>query len=146
VIRPGYFQRLARLGTGALVLFVVQGICAPGSARAGCSHATVARNDPGGLQSIVDSFLVDLAGPIDGYPARPPSRPCSGVFCSGEPATPAVPAGEFDLQADSWAWCASGSVRISGCRAFYPSGHSAPHSIVRISGIFHPPRLVASFS
>ena len=53
MMRPGYFQRLARLGTGALVVLVAQGLCAPGSAQAGCSHLVVSRNDAG--QAAVDS-------------------------------------------------------------------------------------------
>ena len=36
-------------------------------------------------------------------PAKP--RPCSGAFCSGQPATPAVPAGVADGRVGTWAWC-----------------------------------------
>ena len=143
---PGYFQRLVRMCAGALVVLVAQGFCAPSSAQAGCGHNVVFRNDGERSQSILDLMLDDLVGPIDGNPVSPPARPCSGAFCSGQPATPAVPAGAFDLQADSWAWCAAGSGTISGPDAFFFARPSAPHSMDRVSGVFHPPRFLPCFS
>ncbi len=73
-MRPGYFQRLARLGTGVLVLLVVQTFCAPPSAQAGCSHLVVSRNDPGTLLSLLDPLLDRLAGRSDGNPIPQPAR------------------------------------------------------------------------
>jgi hypothetical protein len=143
MMKPGYFQRLARLGAGTLVVLVAQGLCVPCSAQAGCNHLVVSRNDAGTPQSILDRMLDDLAGRSDGNPVSPPARPCSGAFCAGQPATPAVPAGAFDLRADSWAWCGTGSGTMSGPGAFFSVGCSAPHSVVRVSGIFHPPRFLS---
>jgi hypothetical protein len=145
VMRSIPFKRLARLGTGAILLLLVHGLTAPGSAWAGCNHLDASRTDPGRLPSIFDALLDDLAAPANGNPTRQPPRPCSGAFCSGQPATPAVPLGAVDWVVDSWACCASESGTLSRPCSFFAAGSSAPRPILRVSGIFHPPRLPAAF-
>jgi hypothetical protein len=147
VLKPGYFQQLARFASGALALLLVQGFCAQRSAWAGCSHVAVSQNDPGQVPSILDTLLNDVAGPSsDRNPLPERSRPCSGAFCSGQPGTPAVPAGAFDRQGDSWAWCANHSGTLPTLYSFDSSGSASADAVIRSSGIFHPPRLLACFS
>jgi hypothetical protein len=147
VMRSGYIQQLARFATGALTLLLVQGFCVQRSAWAGCGHLTVSHSDPGQLRSILDTLLDEVAGPLsDKKPLPERSRPCSGAFCSGQPGTPAVPAGAFDRQGDSWAWCANHSGTLPTLYSFDSSGSASADAVIRSSGIFHPPRLLACFS
>jgi hypothetical protein len=147
VLKPGYFQQLARFATGALTLLLVQGFCVQRSAWAGCSHVAVSQNDPGQVPSILDTLLNDVAGPLsDKKPLPERSRPCSGAFCSGQPGTPAGPAGAFDRQGDSWAWCANHSGTLTTLHCFHSSESATAAAVVCSSRIFHPPRLLTRFS
>jgi hypothetical protein len=134
----GHFNPLARLGTGVFMLFVVQGVCAPVSAWAGCGHPVNSRADAGRSASLFDSLIRDLAGRNE--PAQAPPRPCTGAWCSGQPATPAVPASVFDWGAESWAWWVPGPLSVDTSPNFGFPAPSIFHSLHQQAGIFHPPR------
>jgi hypothetical protein len=144
-MRLVYLERLARFGIGALVLLLAQGFCAPGTAWAGCGHLVTSESDIARQRSLLSPLLDDLAGRSDGNSMPQPARTCSGAFCSGQPATPAVPAGTFDRPVDSWAWCASDLGISSGSCSIVFAESSAAHPIISVRVIFHPPRLVPCF-
>ena len=60
-MRSGDTKRMARLGTGALLLLLVHGLCAPRSALAGCNHLVTSRIDQEQLSSRIGPLLLDLA-------------------------------------------------------------------------------------
>jgi hypothetical protein len=134
----GHFKLLARLGTGVFMLVVVQNVCAPVSAWAGCSHLVSSRADSGRPPSVIDSLVHNLAGRNE--PAQAPLRPCTGAWCSGQPATPAVPASEFNWGGESWAWWFPGPLSADTSSIFGFPALSIFHSLHRQAGIFHPPR------
>jgi hypothetical protein len=134
----GHFNPLARLGTGVFMLFVVQNVCAPVSAWAGCSHLVSSRADSGRPPSVIDSLVHNLAERNE--PAQAPPRPCTGAWCSGQPATPAVPASEFNWGGESWAWWVPGPLSADTSSIFGFPAPSIFHSLHRQAGIFHPPR------
>ena len=107
-MRSGDYKRMARLGTGALVLLMVHGFCAPRSAWAGCNHLVTSRLAQEQLPSLIEPLILDLAGHSNPLPVPAAPRPCLGGWCSGQPATPPVPPEVFDHgQLESWAWCRS---------------------------------------
>ena len=136
------FKRLARLGTGAVLLFLVHGFSAPGSAWAGCNHLVTSRTDPGRLSSRIEPLILDLAGRSDPLPVPASPRPCSGTWCSGQPAAPSVPAGVLDGRLDSWAWCTEIPCFASTGSSFLSDETTALRPLRKGSAVFHPPRLL----
>jgi hypothetical protein len=141
-IRLSCYKRLWQAGTGAFLLFVVQGLCAPATAQAGCNHRVVSRTDTTQLQPLVDSFLDDVAERPQPLPKSP--RPCSGAWCSGQPVVPPVSAGVHDWRIESWAWNARGSIVLRPSCSLFPVSGTLTHPIVGATGIFHPPRVLSS--
>ncbi len=95
-------ERLARLGTGALVLLLAHGLAAPRTARAGCGHLVTSQSnrelDDNRLDDLITGHSTAmLAGdPGDSGPRGP--LPCSGPGCSNGvprpvPAAPSAPVG-----------------------------------------------------
>ena len=83
--------------------------------------------------------------PRSGRTIRPASgaltpRPCSGAFCSGQPAVPAVPAGMSDGRMGSWPLCSSAPAYAWHVLPSSPRRTTAPRPVHRGSGVFHPPR------
>src|SRR4051794_2773145 len=91
---------------GAITTLLALVLIAPSVAKAGCSHLVTSRNDPARLPSLIEPLLHDLAGQSDPLPTPPARRPCTGAWCSGQPAIPTVPSGAFEGRLGSWAWCA----------------------------------------
>jgi hypothetical protein len=139
-VRSRHYKPLARLGTGVFVLVVVQGLCAPVSAWAGCSHQVTSQSDSARLPSLVGSLMDDFAG--EPRPHQAPSRACTGAWCSGQPATPAVPAAVLDWGLQSWAWWSPDAGSISSARSFISSASLVLRPAHCRSPVFHPPRLV----
>jgi hypothetical protein len=142
VMRSVDYQRMARLGTGALLLLLVHGFYAPRSALAGCNHLVTSRIAQGQLPSWIEPLILDLAGQPN-QPSVPTSpRPCLGRWCSGQPATPPIPPEVFDHgQLDSWAWCSSIPGSDSAASAFLSSETNAFRPVQAGNEVFHPPRL-----
>jgi hypothetical protein len=145
LMRSGCLKRMARLGTGALVLLVVSGYYAPGSALAGCNHLVTSRLAQERLHSLIEPSILDLARSSDPLPVPAAPRPCVGDWCSGQPVTPPVPPKVFDHgHTDSWAWCRSIPASDSMASSFL-STETISHGPVRQGNeIFHPPRAVPS--
>jgi hypothetical protein len=143
VMRSGDYKRVARLGTGALVLLLVHGFCAPRSALAGCNHLVTSRLAQDRLSSRIEPLILDLAGHSNPLPAAP--RPCLGGWCSGQPATPPVPPEVFNHgQLDSWAWCRSIPGLDSAAFSFLSAETTSLRPVRQGNDVFHPPRLVPS--
>jgi hypothetical protein len=142
VMRSIPFKRLVRLGTGALLLLLVHGFAAPGSAWAACNHLVTSRTDPGRLSSRIEPLILDLTGRSQPLPIPPLPRPCSGTWCSGQPAAPSVPAGVLDGRLDSWAWCTEIPCLASTGSSFLSVETTALRPLQTGSAVFHPPRLI----
>jgi hypothetical protein len=130
-------RRLAPWGKGAIALSVLYALCVPGSVQAGCNHGVTTRTDSARL-SAIGRLSVDMAAQPDTPPA--PRRPCSGAFCTGQPATPMAPAVSVESPSDSWAW----SLWNPGI-AFTPWSYLRikPESSLPVRtgrSIFHPPK------
>jgi hypothetical protein len=141
-MRSGYFKRLAQFGTGAVVLLVFQCVCAPGLARAGCNHLVASRTDPGQLPSLIEPLMDELGRRT--VPFQAPPLPCTGAWCSGQPPTPAVPAGVYDWDMESWAWWTSDQCPVATPSSFTSPSSTALHLLHHGSAVFHPPRLLPS--
>lgn len=123
---------------GALLAFLAVGVLAP-EARAGCSHYVLSRH--AALER--DGSGLDLLDASDtGRPAVPVERPkpCSGVFCSGNPGLPDLPTVSVDTRPGDWGLLSEPTT--------VPEADSFPrhHDDDRLSpshcgsGVFHPPR------
>jgi hypothetical protein len=123
--------------SGAITTLLALGLLAPTDARASCSHLVTWRNDPTRLSSLIEPLLHDLAGPADPTPAR---RPCSGAWCSGQPAIPPVPSGAFEGRIGSWAWHAPAAEDVAVDPSFLAPESPAPRPLRRGNDVFHPPR------
>jgi hypothetical protein len=148
-MRSTHFRRLARLGTGALVLFLVQGFGAPPSAWAGCTHPAASQSDPyRDLYRIDTLFMGGASSPADDgltqSPLEPPARrsPCSGLSCSSRdplPTSTTAPAVEGSQQ-----WGSLGGMRVViRTTSLYSRAldEPAPADAGDKTSIFHPPRV-----
>jgi hypothetical protein len=136
-------RRMARFGTGTLVFLMLQALCAPRSASAGCTHLVGLRSTSDQLPSLIERMFVNLAARPDPLPVPLPALPCAGVWCPDQPVTPPAPPGVFDdVELETWAWC----------RSILPSDNSANptflrppatilHPLLAGNHVFHPPRL-----
>ena len=141
-MRSRDFKLLTRCGTGVFFVLVVQGLCAPGSVWAGCNHLVTSRTDPGRLPSLIEPLVNERAA--SNKPSRAPAQPCTGAWCSGQPATPSVPAGVFDWGLESWALWISRPAPKCTSSAFTVPGTLLLHPLHCGMAVFHPPRLLPS--
>ncbi|MDR3634833.1 MAG: hypothetical protein P4L84_13595 [Isosphaeraceae bacterium] len=114
-------RRLVWLGAGAWIALLASGVLAPATARAGCTHYVLLRDQGthGGV-SVVNSL--ELLSPAElpgaGERSRRPvgfPSPCSGLSCSRNPMPPMAPAPAGLFPADAWA-----------CLNFAPSPATLP--------------------
>jgi hypothetical protein len=133
-------ESLGRSCVGALVALLAAGLFAPASARAGCSAYILSSHDaPAGKAGGLE-LLSRASDPV--RPANRP-KPCSGVFCSGNPGLPDVPSTPITPQGDEWGLLAEPAVPpVAGS---FPRHHDDDRlrPIQAGLGVFHPPR--ASF-
>jgi hypothetical protein len=144
-------MRLSSVGSwgkscvGALLALLAVALAAPGRSEAGCSHYVTVQGAPIpgliGLEILgVDGFAPSALGAD--APAAPPQRPapCSGVLCSGSPATPVIPAPSPTSRAELW-----GVLTALIPVARDETAHELPRDgrlrpVTGGSGVFHPPR------
>jgi hypothetical protein len=125
---------VGRSCVGALVALLAAGLLAPSTARASCSWYALANHGaPGAPDGL--GLLTRTTTLPDG------PRPCSGVFCSGQPGLPVVPSTAVTPQPHDWGLLAA------------PPAPSAPDSFPRHhdddrlrpvhtgEDVFHPPRI-----
>jgi hypothetical protein len=134
---------------GALLALPTLGIIMPTAATAGCSTHFVVSG------ARVDGELAQLqrlaeAGAIDENRDQAPHHrpaPCSGVLCSGNPASPLPSQPSFSSSVDKrWAIPSlpiilDGPVSLHGL-----PGDDALRPVEESSSIFHPPRARANIS
>jgi hypothetical protein len=126
------------------VAFLAAASFAPPVAQAGCSQHVIPQTDPGSLVTLFTPLMHDLSGRSQAPSAPADPRPCSGAFCSGQPAVPAVPAQVLDGVLDSWA-CLAAVAGLALTDAYFLSVETGDlHPTRRAIAVFHPPRLLSS--
>jgi len=147
-MKLGRYQRLVRLGTGALMLVLVQGLDLIGIARAGCSHMVGSQSDPLFDHQWLDEVIV--AGSfssvlVDAYfpgnrPAQGRPSPCSGLNCSNSIPVPPSAASPEPVRSEQWGTLGMlVTLQILALRGItVDDSVVAPRGLVH--SIFHPPR------
>jgi hypothetical protein len=147
VMKLAQYQRLMRMGAGALMLLLVQGLDLSSSASAGCSHLIGAQSDP-----FVEVYLLDevlFAGsssfvPVDArFPGELPAprrpKPCSSLSCPKSNRSPVSTASPEPVGADQWGTLGMRDpIDIMWARATTIE-ESGPGSQCQPCSIFHPP-------
>jgi hypothetical protein len=126
--------------TGAAATLLALGLFAPPIANAGCSHLVTSENNRTGASSLIGSVMHDLAGPSDSLPLTPPGRPCSGAWCSGQPAVPPVPIAPEDRQVEPWACFVPVQDVGSVDSSLFLAAKGALRPLRGGNDVFHPPR------
>ncbi len=147
MIRPEV-KRLARLATGALLLFVASGFGAPRSASAGCSHPLGSQSEP--LLELYRLDAIFMAGSssdsrddVSRSPLESPARrsPCSGLSCSSRDPLPISTASPGLESSQQWGATLCALVDLP---TESPTGRTfdepAPIAAAEKPSIFHPPR------
>jgi hypothetical protein len=133
-----------------VALFLALCVFAPPPARGGCSHLVTSRGEHARQPSVLDALIVDVlggeSGRSDAPSVPPPSRPCTGAWCSGQPAAPVAPPETSARQLEAWAWheaVTGPKAVISSCISTDENDHRPQ---LQPGFIFRPPRLVPSAS
>ena len=148
VMRSGQFKRLVRLGTGALMVVLFHGVCAPSPARASCSHP-IGTSSPlvlslhrldelimTGSSSVSEDGLVQPTG-NESVPM--PRVPCSGLSCSGRVPLPVSTASLVHDRADQWGTLEMRVVLDKSSQPAKTRDGASLHSVSQNTSIFHPP-------
>lgn len=128
---------------GVVTSLLALALFAPPMAKAGCSHLVLSRSHLGPSALRLDPVIGDPSRAEQSDRAPTPSRPCSGAFCSEQPAAPAAPAGAFDARVGSWACRPSIPGSSSPDSSFLSLESSALHAVRHAGFVFHPPRPLA---
>ena len=105
------FERLARWGTGALILLLLHGVVAPSSAQAACNHLVTSRFDRFLDFKQLDALIVgDLSFLVPDEQARDPLQqpvpkrrlPCSGPSCTDRVPSPVSTATQGSAGSNQW--------------------------------------------
>jgi hypothetical protein len=129
---------------GAVAALLALALFAPPVARAGCSHFVTSRTDPGRLFAPIEPLMQDLSRRSEAPRGPADPRPCSGAFCSGQPAVPAVPAGVFGGVLNAWACLTAVPGLASRVDSFLSPATDELHPTRRAIAVFHPPRFLPS--
>jgi hypothetical protein len=142
-MRKGHSKRLARLGTGVVVLLVVQCFCASRSAWAGCSHLVQSRSDRFHVLDRLDLLIENGSGQSPFEPSAPARRsPCAGLSCSSRESLPistATPGSDGSFEQG----CALDRLVVPSAdsHSHRPFAEPARPLMVERQSIFHPPRV-----
>jgi hypothetical protein len=123
-------------------MLLAAGLLAPPVAKAGCSHLVTSKYDPRAPLLLLESLMADPAGRRDPLPVPPAPRPCSGAWCSGQPAVPAVPPSTVAGRLGTWAWFVPVPREASGDFSILTAENSPLRPLRRGNDVFHPPRLL----
>jgi hypothetical protein len=144
IMKSFTFDKPAFIGAGAVVAFLAWALFAPPVAEAGCSHLVASWADRYESSALSESLMHDLATSSDPLPEPSRPHPCSGAFCSGQPAVPAAPAKVFDGARDSSAFLTAVPGLVVNGDSFLPAEKGAVHPTRRTIAVFHPPRSLPS--
>ncbi len=125
----------------AIMLMIAVLALAPSVAWGGCSHDVASRlgleKESLALDPLIQPETDHASSPL---PSPSPERPCTGLFCSGQPSVPHVPPSLSRQIAPTWAWISRGEVPVSDGDAFPRLTSEPAPPVVTPLGIFHPPR------
>ncbi|MGE3817971.1 MAG: hypothetical protein AB7I30_00910 [Isosphaeraceae bacterium] len=134
---------LARLRFSVLLALLTLGLLSPSVARAGCfNHYVTYRTLQADATARLEALSVDrTAADASRDAPNPRKAPCTGAFCSGNPATPvsANPSIAQRLPDPGVIPGFAPALTRSGGFTFSPEAVS-PRPIDRSLAIFHPPR------
>lgn len=127
---------------GALLAFLTAGILLPSAARAACSSTNHLKARSPAADTAIGVDLLRSVGAFSGAEQEVPGRrpaPCSGAFCSGNPAPLQSPIPTITTTVQDWA--------LPGSRIILQDLRSYPFSAAdeirrpdeRSRSIFHPP-------
>ncbi len=142
-LRSGGF--LTRSAVGMLMAFLASWVLTPTEVHAGCSAHYLTSRSSLSTAPRLDSLLTgDFRSQSPGDMPQPRPVPCTGAFCSGNPATPlsttpSLPPGSAGDWALSLRLAAPGE---TGCHQRLPAGDDF-RPVDQPSSIFHPPRSLA---
>jgi hypothetical protein len=135
---------------GACLTLLTAVLLAPSRAEASCSHYVIWRGiavpAPLGLDRLNPESLAAAVADAGVFtPDTPPSNPaepkCSGVLCSGSPATPEIPASTPSGGFDHWGFLEQTVSPASTEPAFEPRENDRLRPVDTGTGVFHPPRV-----
>ena len=134
---------------GALSMLLIVMTVLPSTARAGCTnhHVTSRSHAPGGMPLLIRLGTAGaLSAPSGEAPLERPA-PCTGAFCSGNPAPP-LPTIPPVPPRSGEQWAISLITRVTpGLGAFACTpGDASLQPLFDPSSIFHPPRAIAPSS
>ena len=137
--RSSLYLRPAPVPAGVLLTLLALGI----TARPVRGRLLASRHIPGRSATLLGrrSRGCEPGRASDPLPVPEGPRPCSGAFCSGQPAAPAVPAGVADARVGSWAWCPAIPGSAATGASFLSLETNDPRPLHRWIAVFRPPRL-----
>ncbi len=106
-MRSVRLRRLAHAGTGVIMLLVLDTVCAPSFAWAGCNHLVASLSDPLLNLNRLDELIVasnsssSARTPLD-LPTPGRQSPCSGMSCSSRYPLPASTTSRGSNESDQW--------------------------------------------
>jgi hypothetical protein len=139
-MRSACERRLVRWGTGAIVLLVLHGVCAPRSALAGCNHLVISQSDPVLDLSRLDDLVAGDRAHRQPTP-RPPQAPCSGMNCSSPIPPPVSTADPLPERSDQWGDLAAPVIIPDTSLESRSTDEPALRGSLEKSAVFHPPRV-----
>ena len=144
----GPIKRLARFGTGVLVLLVVHGFVMTSIAWAGCNHLVLSHLDTDLRSYGLDELIVEGASsPLNDslqYPLEQSSpgrrMPCTGLRCSSRDPLPVPIAFQGPSGPNQWVTLSAVVVLEHTSSRVLNSDELVPRPAARNSAVFHPPR------
>jgi hypothetical protein len=130
------------LGTGAILLLLVHGFCAPATARAACNHLVTAQSEPFLNLSRLDALIAgDAVKSPQERPAPAHRMPCSGLACSSPVRTPASTIPPEPDGSDQWGTLGVMVLFEVTSPPVTANDQPATHTTAEKTSIFHPPRV-----
>jgi hypothetical protein len=115
-------------------------VIAPPRVEGACSHLVTSPTDRASLSNLITLSISNLKGQLEQNPVPARPRPCSGAFCSGQPAAPMIPPGWFAERIDPWSRSAIAPAPSSPFSSYRAVMRTVLRSIHRTNAVFHPPR------
>ncbi len=118
-------------------------LCAPSTAKAGCSAHYISLQSSSSLELELLESIRMVDPPLKTTSQLP--KPCTGAFCSGNPATPAPVSQPLAPNASEQGTLWHLGLRVPEPKSFALLADEVDcRPSVRPASIFHPPRLILS--
>ncbi len=144
-MRSVRLRRLAHAGTGVIMLLVLDTVCAPSFAWAGCNHLVASLSDPLLNLNRLDELIVasnsssSARTPLD-LPTPGRQSPCSGMSCSSRYPLPASTTSRGSNESDQWGALDILTIPDAISPSFRAVDEPASIFAGEKSSVFHPPR------